>query len=311
MEGSPGISEFFTDALLPAYAHAEARRRMMARRHVPLPPHPPAHARKLWYALLLFMYPEEEGASDEVWVHSRSVVLGLLRRDLGEEAARSYLVSFDLWAGGERAAWVREVAGTLYNLEQIGLAVQGSGESWAEWEPLHTTLRGDILAAMQRVNLADDVLRAVGEVGAARDRGVADHLRRAYWDSLALDLDGGRPERVMAQIHEVRMQLRAIVPPARHAAEIDSWLDLELIAQSLHMRSPDEGDAGWLRDMEEGALRVLREYDSDHLRPQYDSALALHRDGPGLDVMGVLKNVTVLTNSLYQRTRAWRHILRT
>jgi len=320
----PSLSSFFTDALAPAYPHAEARRLMLARRHSPLPPHNPADARRLWYALLLFLYPDEEAASDEVWVHARSVVLGLLRRDLGGETARAYLAAFGPWALGERAAWVREVAGTLYNLDQIGEATARAGHpaALAEWAPLHTTLRARILAAMRRAGMHDEVLGAVRDIGAARDRGVADHLRRAYWDLLAADLEAGHHERVMAQIQEVRRQLCDIVPAARHAAELDPWLDPEFIAQGLaHGRAGDDlhGSSAWLRELEKGALRVLREYDSEHLRPRYDELLAQTDGGDGNQqrpraaapsVISVLRNVTVLADSLYQRTRAWKHILR-
>jgi len=316
-----GISSFFTDSLLPALSHDEARRRLIARRHVPLPPHPAADSRRLWYALLLFLYREEEGASDEVWVQARHVVLGLLRgTDLPGPVAGPYLAAFEVWAAGERRAWVHEVAGTLYNLEQIGRSVHAAQHpvTAAEWEPMHTVLRQDILDKMGRAggDLRAEVLSAVEDIRRAHHGGVLDMLRQAYWEAMEQDVAAGRHESLWAQIHEVRLQLRAIVPPDLHASLLDPWLDLEYIAQRLQAADADtssssSSSSSWLVELEASAVRVLREYDSAAMGPRYDEALEALEDAADIrpGAVPVLRNISVLVHSLYQRSRAWRQIL--
>jgi len=192
-----------------------------------------------------------------------------------------------------------------------------------EWEPMHTLLRQDILDKMGRAGgdiLRAEVLAAVEDIRRAHHGGVLDMLRQAYWEAMEQDVAAGRHEGLWAQIHEVRLQLRAIVPPDLHASLLDPWLDLEYIAQRL--QAADTGtsssSSSWLVELEASAVRVLREYDSAAMGPRYDEALealealtALGANAAGTrpGAVPVLRNISVLVHSLYQRSRAWRQIL--
>lgn len=306
------LHHFFTDTLRARYTHSAARAILAAKRSVPISPYDLRVSRKIRYSILIFLYREEEGMTlDTLWSAARQVVLSLLRGTMADDAGTvgaAYLAAFESWVTNERIGWVREVAGTLYNLEEIGRAVRATGhdQTVSEWEPMHTRLGNTIRAAMQRVRMGDEVDAELQAIRRMRDVGVGEYLRRAYWDLMEEEVQRGDHTRLFAQLAELSHYMHEIVPRDRYA-DVDTLLDMEYIRQRvLH----DVADALWVQELTVRLVEMCQSYDSLEASPHYDRILAdIGTRSEQNPLFVYLRLVTPLIVSLYHRKRAWADIL--
>ena len=304
MNSVMSLADFFNESGTgPALPHAEARRRLVAWRSRPVlrkthgdgpvgstagnsiktGTYSPGDSRALWYAVLLFLYPAEEGlsvsVSEALTSLSRAVVLDLLRGEgVGADAAGPYLAAFGAWARGERTALVREVAGAVFNLGEIRKTLEDESHpsSLAEWAPFHTRLRDHMLGSMQRAGMGGEVVDEAARVRAARDGAVAQTLRAAYWDGLEADLEAGRFAGLLAQLDETRAQLARIVRQTAELATVDGLLaemreGIRESAESVPADVRERREAIPFADLAGAVLALLRRHDCPAMDPVYDA----------------------------------------
>ena len=310
------LSHFFTESLGPRLSHSNARSQLILRRNAVVSPFSPVESRRIWYAILLFMYRDDEQVTDEVWSSARSVVLELLRNEKhsgqllldadSQSVLRQYLSVFGAWADSERSQWVLEVAGTIFNLQQIeaSVASTGSAESIAEWRPLCEGLRSKIRTDMQRAGLQTEVDAQVDRIRAARDDAVASIMRRAFWDTLETEVGEGRLERLYAQLHELRHQLQSI------RAHDEDIVDVDYIRQRIESHT---ADAAWITSAGGEVLDFLRAHDSADMQSVYEKISLSLRQGEehvGLAraLRCVLEVLCPLAASLYHRKQYWASV---
>jgi|Laugrefbdmm110sn_1035136.scaffolds.fasta_scaffold25731_1 hypothetical protein len=242
-------------------AYEPTRQYLVSLRATCQPPHTLAESRRLYYALLLYKYRDQESTPEDLYVLARRFIMDTLRGIPHDPTA--YLARFEEWKSGMHASFVQDVIQHYVHVLHLKDTLE-TRETSSEWVPSYLALLDKIKAAAAALGFLPVLEHHVAELQAVRQSLVTDTMRRAYWDLIEQDIREARYATVAGQLLEVKGLLAGILPASEHPA-LHSRFDLPPL---------DTVDASVLVDLCRWVLTQLQEWDCAANRALYDREVA-------------------------------------
>jgi hypothetical protein len=272
-------------------------------------------SRCVWMSLLLYKFKQEMNVSDDLWTHSRQLIISLLRSDDDvKNTIDKYLKIFIVWQNEDAKDVIKDIGSNYYNLLQIKNSIEKTEneETINHWLPHYQTLIQKIRSyckSMGILNKLDDFIFTIEQ---QKYDIIKEIMNKAYWDKFEEDIKENNLDIVYSNISELKTTLYDIVPKSeiQNIKLINEYLDVEYIK---HIVEHKVFDKEFLLKLFFFVIKILKEWDSKVFEEKYDKEIAeINEINDSLIhlIRYVLEKLIVLSVDLKNRKTLWNIILK-
>lgn len=242
-------------------------------RNIQINPFTMKDSRSIWMSLMLYKFKKELDVSDELWTHSRQVILSVLRSDNNLKIIlEKYLKTFEIWKSEDLTDLVTQVGGNYYNILQIKKSIDytGNEETIAHWMPHYQNLIQKIRSYCKNVGILEKLDKFVSIFEQQKYDIVKEIMDIAYWNKIEEDIDARNLDIIYSNLSELKTVILDIIPKTINTDYIDEYFDLEYIK---HLVENNVLDKDYLIKLFIFVINILKEWDAEVFKEKYDNEI--------------------------------------
>jgi len=270
-------------------------------------------SRCIWMSLLLYKFKKDTDTTDNLWGHSRNLILSVLKSDTNTNLfILDYLREFAKWQKEDLNDLVTQIGESYYNLLQIKNSIENTKneETINHWLPHYENLILKIRSYCKAINIVEKVDDFIFAFDQQKYDIVKEIMDKAYWDKIEEDINENNLDIIYSNLSELKTLLLDIIPKTVNTKYLDEYFDIDYIKCLVTNKVLDKE---YLLKLFMFVIGILKEWDAESFKEKYNEEII---DINKIDgdfnhfIRCVIQKLMILSFDLKNRKSLWNLIFK-